>query len=423
MKTRIPVSSLILLAVFAVTFCVDAQTAQGAWTEPVVITGLNDPNWHGGGNPCISSDQRTLFYYKNIPGAGTSYTTYLFEARREDPSGPFTSERVLTELNPGGMFILQPWISLDGQRLYYAVVIKRDGRFERVIKMAVQEGDSWVPTRTFWELQTEIVNTELTLTADELTILWGEKSGPEPLRYMQATRASIDEPFSNIREVPELTELGALGPHLSGDGLQVYFHLITEGLGNIYVASRASLDDPFGDIRLLKGVTGPDTYGYNPHLTPDERSIYFWSRRDGVGGIWVSRLILRPRIVAIENLEEAIKDKRAAIDRISASIKKELAVLMALHKMVMNPDGERLSRSDIYKARTQIMLALRRQTKSRVELQKAIEDLRQAIGHLRPDRPHPPEPDTSNRPDTNNKPGTGNKPQTDRPKRTGSSRR
>jgi hypothetical protein len=140
-------------------------------------------------------------------------------------------------------------------------------------------------------------------------------------------------------------------------------------------------------------------------LAPDERTIYFNSLRDGAVSILVSRRILRPRVVAVEALEDAIRDKHAAIDRITAAIKHEVRAMMELHKMVMKPDGERLSRSDIYKARTQIMLSLRRQTKARTELHKAIKNLRDAIENLKPDRTHPPDP------------GTGDEPVTDRPRR------
>ncbi|MCK5173652.1 MAG: DUF4200 domain-containing protein [Planctomycetes bacterium] len=431
MKTSLGSNSLILLAVFALVLFAGAQTAQAAWSEPVSITGLNDPNWHGGKYPCISSDQRTVFFMVNRPSTGSITLWDIVEARREDPSGPFTSERALTELNPDGVFTVHPWISLDGQRLYYAQTIKEGGGWgSRVIKMAVRDGDSaWLPAKTLWEIhQTDTADTEETLSGDELTILWARKglSSTSPLRYLQATRASIDEPFSDIREVPELSALlNATGPHLSPAGLRVYINIENAGDNgaSIYVGSRASLDDPFDNFQLLEGVTGPGMSGRYAHLTPDERTIYFNSRRGGVGGIWVSHLILSPRIVAIESLEEAIEEKRAAIGRITAAIRQEVKALQALQKISMKSDSDRLSRSDIYKSRTQIMLALRRQIKARSELQKAIDNLREAIGHLRPDRPHPPEPGTGNHPGNGNKPDTSNKPQTDRPRRTGSSRR
>lgn len=417
MKARVGSNWVIVLTVISLLFFVGVETAHAAWTEPVSITGLNDPNWHGGGYPGISSDGRSIYFTRKVSPGGLDG---LFEATRDNANGHFTAESHLAQLTVRNQAPHGAWISRDGLRMYYWQTIKENGQWGsfNVIKMAARQSAAhpWEEIRTLSELHIpETADKRPTLTGDELTIMWASDrvGGRGNVSIYSATRSSIGEPFSNIVKMPELTALKVEKPHLSGDGLRVYFHLWMEGGGggNIYVGSRASLADVFGDFRLMEGVTGPDAPGSNPYLTPDERTIYFNSGRGGIGGIWVSHRILRPRVVAVESLEDAIRDKRAAIDRITAAIKHEVRALMALHKIVMNPDGERLTRSDIYKARTQIMLSLRRQIKARTELYKAIENLREAIGYIKPDRTHPPEP------------GTGDEPVADEPRRIRRDRR
>ena len=91
----------------------------------------------------------------------------------------------------------------------------------------------------------------------------------------------------------ELTGLGAGHPHLSGDGLRVYFGANRPGtvFPNIYMMTRPSLSEPFGNIEHLDGVSGPDAAAGGPHLSSDEKTIYFHGGRGPTlyeKGIWVS---------------------------------------------------------------------------------------------------------------------------------------
>ena len=102
---------------------------------------------------------------------------------------------------------------------------------------------------------------------DELEVIIGGGA-----RLWRATRASTSEPFGGAVELPFM----AYDPHLSADGLELFF---TRGVGTVgftlHRSRRASLADTFTDgVPLdLGGVTGRQTVG--PSLSPDGLTLFF----------------------------------------------------------------------------------------------------------------------------------------------------
>ena len=372
----------------AVLFCGGIGIAE--WTEPVCHSELN--NFETGqvaSQPCISSDGLSIFYRRQVYELGPGDSFYILEARRDNLYEPFGSEKVLTELGNAGNHINNPWVSSDGLRLYYAVVDYSSGKAERYIKMAVRDSiqHPWVPARTFLNIHSvNDVDSGPTLSEDELTLMWLSSRYVNPLEFSlhMATRASVDEPFSNVVEVPELNELGAYNPHLSGDGLRVYFVAPRpdNGVLNIYMMTRPSPAEPFGNIEHLDGVTDPDAGGSSPHLSPDEKTIYFSSGRGSTldeKGIWVSYWIDDPYVVAVESIEAAIAAKREAIAVITSGLDKERAALEALDELGETGD---IDPRYIEAARRYVLHAINRQMKAIAELEKSIRELQNALGEL-----------------------------------------
>jgi len=360
------------------------------WTEPVCLVELNNfETGQTGTQACISSDGLSIFFVRRIPNADGIAHYLLFEAVRDDISGDFTSERGLWELNPDSAFVNNPWISHDGLRLYYAQVEYRSGRFQRYIKMAARNSpqDQWQEARVFDEIHTiSDVDSAPTLTEDELTMVWMSVKYWSTLTYAvyTATRESINSPFSAAVEVTELSSAKAGEPHLSGDGLRIYFtapHPDT-GKNNIYMMTRPSLDEPFGNMEHLDGVSGPDAGGGSPHLSPDEKTIYFNAGRGDTlyeRGTWVSYWIDDPYDVAVESIEAAIVAKREAIAVITSGLDKERAALEALNEL--RATGE-VGRVNIRKTKIQIFHAIWRQMRAIAELEKSIRYLEKSLEEL-----------------------------------------
>ncbi len=375
----------------AILFCGDIGIAE--WTEPVCLSELNNfETGRTGTQPCISSDGLSIFYVSLVYELGPGDPYYILEARRDNPGEPFGSEKVLTELGNAGSHMDDPWVSSDGLRLYYGQAIHDGVDWVLVLKMAFRNtvSDGWQEGRVFSEFHIPgSSDAHCTLTSDELTILWMSRrsSKYDPYRIFTATRESINSPFSAAVEVTELSSANADGPHLSGDGLRVYFRATRPDNGalNIYMMTRPSLSEPFGNMEHLEGVTGPDAGGGYPYLSPDEKTIYFSGRRGDTlyeRGTWVSYWIDDPYVVAVESIAAAIAAKEEAIAVITSGLDKERAALEALNEL--RATGE-VDRVNIRKTKTQIFHAIKRQTRAIAELEKSIRDLEKALEELEPE--------------------------------------
>ena len=86
------------------------------WTTPVPLTEVNSSaeEW----SPFLSYDGLTL-YFTRMGGPNAS-SGRIYEAKRDTPSGPFTSvQGVRGQLNSVEGHVLCPWVSPDNLRMYY----------------------------------------------------------------------------------------------------------------------------------------------------------------------------------------------------------------------------------------------------------------------------------------------------------------
>jgi len=261
------------------------------WAEPYYHEEML--SWWGddisGTDPFLSDDGLTLYFARHRWLEGT-YD--LAEAYRDTPEGPFTSKRVISELYTGHIQIC-PWVSSDQLRLYYCEW--SDG--ECCIKMAERfsVGDTWTYVKTFDEIHTEgIADSDPTLTPDELTMFWNKRGGAGNKHIYVATRASIDDPFTDITELTELYEATdgmVQGPSILPDTLTIYFSSNHETAEEcIYRATRTSIAEPFGDVELLEFCV-PDKRESSPYVTPDEKTVYYRGNTTGLWGIYVTHKI------------------------------------------------------------------------------------------------------------------------------------
>lgn len=265
------------------------STPQG-WSDPARIEEIYDPAHDKYcQDPCLSRDGLTLYFTRYMSEAGN----FLASVHRDYPEGPFGSEVVFHELDHGTQ-LRGPWISADELRLYYEDSIGSDV----VIKMAerVSKNDPWVVKFTFSGIHVNgYSDNHPSLTADELTMYWHSN---RPGAFGQsaiwkATRNSIAEPFANPVNVSELNSNFAEGISVNScimpDGLTIYFGGRRDGaaIGGFYRATRAALNEPFSNITgsIFSGSVEGD---YKHYVTPDEKSIY--CQIDSyTNGIWFSQ--------------------------------------------------------------------------------------------------------------------------------------
>ncbi len=140
------------------------------------------------------------------------------------------------------------------------------------------------------------------LSADGLTMFFsllggGSEEAAADENIFSAPRKQGGSQFAPASLVPNLdaggTEEGT--PFLSFDGLSLYFFSTRPGPGaqgdrDIWVARRPALDAPFEEPAVVSGVNGP-ALDHLPHLTRDERAIFFVSNRESANGasnLWMA---------------------------------------------------------------------------------------------------------------------------------------
>ncbi len=268
-----------------------------AWGDPEYLLELDGSLDNHAKGPCLSRDGMSLYFYRYEPSLGMHA---IVEATRAVPYGPFTSEKVLSELNTVTITDVgcrTAWISSDDLRLYYREQISET---ENRIKMAQRSAvdQPWTPNvRVFDELhENGYRGTNMSLTEDELTIVWhsGDRPGTGAIDLWMASRGSIEEPFTNIRELTEIdTVNNDSGPYISPDGLTLYFgssnrvggDLNTSG---IYKATRSSRAELFGNVELV-AFPGYETMSEgSPYYDFERNMLYFQDTNSG--GIWMTAL-------------------------------------------------------------------------------------------------------------------------------------
>ncbi|MBN1123467.1 MAG: PD40 domain-containing protein [Sedimentisphaerales bacterium] len=263
------------------------------WGEPVLLAELNDGENYAF-SPTLTADELLVVYTRDDPASGYPR---LFEATREDPNGPFTGERMISELLSSGLNIGFPWISSDGLRLYYWELLVSGTRY---IKLATRSDRSqpWTYVRTLTELDPTGEGGNMpSLTSDELIIVYssyktGSSYGTAKLNLWMATRESVDQPFAQSWPLDELnSSYHESGPHILSNGLVLYF---TSNCGpsngeDVYVATRASRSDLFGNVQKIS-ISTEENKEMGPWITDLENKLYYFIM-EGVKpyGIWLSQ--------------------------------------------------------------------------------------------------------------------------------------
>jgi serine/threonine protein kinase len=142
------------------------------------------------------------------------------------------------------------------------------------------------------------VSTHPYISPDGLTLLFNFET--EELGLFQATRSSRNEPFGAI------TSLGILlgnqkiaSPSVSADGLTLYFTGWDESntLNNIYQATRVG--DTWGNVVMLESaINTPDYRDANPSISTDGLMLFFNSDRPGGFGRFDLYVSTRPTLTA-----------------------------------------------------------------------------------------------------------------------------
>ncbi len=387
-----------ILSLCALTTMLLNPGASAKWSEPVLLPELNDlVNGAVAKTPCVSSDGKIMIFSR-IETVSYGGDTILSEAQRDTTQGLFSVLGPLTEICNIGNAVWEPWMSLDGKRLYYHIMYRNSsvGYWEEVIGTATRNSSGqWIPSRDLFELhETAQKDDEPTLTGDELTIIWARKT--PTYRIFSAVRSSLDAEFTNIKEVSELNAIGAGQPHLSPDGLTVYFTAVNpkSGIPNIWKGTRPARDGVFGDFAIVSDLCDEVRRASSPYLTPDGKTIVFQSKMGNDltkdWGIWESHWIeeLDPLIEAKQDLQSALQAKRDLLDQIDAAVARERQAIATLKEILRQGGFTGLTRVNLLLAASHASVAVSQELAARHLVNQSILSLQKALDQLEP-KPKP----------------------------------
>ncbi len=364
---------------FSILFIVLALCglASAEWTPPQpAVDGINTPAHEF--YPFLSFDGKTLYFSR---GDGSHYD--IWQATREDTSGPFTS--VIKALPRGSKWcVLGPWVSPDNLRMYYH---DEGASWTMKVSTRASVSDPWTPGTTIPGLSSFTNPDAPKLSEDELTIVFNAKNAPGGMGDWDiyiATRPNISSPFDNIRNLSEINSSAIDDdPFLTPDGLTLYFASTRNGSWQLFKATRASRSEPFGNLEHLSFFDS--SYGVtSPFLSADGSTIFFAKGMSSSGfcDIYFSNLITDPVEIAIMKVNAAIDEKIRALGIIDNTLDKESEAVAELEKALENEDYGDLKKGDIVKAMEKIHSAIQHQEQSQKDLEKSIEKLEDALEAL-----------------------------------------
>jgi len=248
-------------------------------------------------NPTLTADQLEIYFTSDRSGNGDVWT-----AHRSDVLHPFAPATPIAEVNTS-TFETSAAISADGLTLWFGS--DRAG--------GVGTTDIWVSNRpdraAAWLTPQNAV--ALNTTAEDIPRPPGQHNLVMPLSSKTATaavyqtffaaRPSAGAPFGAPVLVKELAfpDRSTVDGFLSDDGLTLFFSSAPlqfpadaaappDGgipTSDLYVAWRRSADESFSSTQPLDDLNTPGDER-DPFLTPDGRTLYFTSDRDGALNIY-----------------------------------------------------------------------------------------------------------------------------------------
>jgi hypothetical protein len=258
-------------------------------------------------NPTLTADLLEIYFTSDRDSGNGD----VWFARRSDPREPFGTPAAVTEVNTD-TFETSSAISADGLTLWFGS--DRPGGTSTDIWMATRSNRSapWMSPVNVVALNTAVEDIPRPPGQHGLVMPLSSKQGTSAVyQTFLATRPSPGAPFRMPVLVAELAhaDKSTVDGFLTDDGLTLFYSSsplvvpadagprpgdagLTPDSGqapsaDLFVAWRRSLNEPFSAIQPLDDLnTGGDER--DPWLTPDGKTLYFTSDRDGTLGIYTA---------------------------------------------------------------------------------------------------------------------------------------
>ncbi len=179
-----------------------------------------------------------------------------------------------------GYYDGDPAISADGLELYF--ISDRGGSRRIYMSTRFSTADAWgsaVAVTALWGIAGN-TDSGPELSHDGLTIWFTRRFLDQGPRLYVARRAIRSLGWGAPAAVVELGDTPVESPHVSRDGLSMWFSNASSGNSDIYVATRPTLDDSWRNVRAVNRLNS-STRDEAITTARTEREVYFDSMRGG----------------------------------------------------------------------------------------------------------------------------------------------
>ena len=230
---------VILMCLIIACFCLETstfgQTNKGSFRRLRPVRGVN--SGFRDANPFLSPDELTIYFSSSrpsvLPWDDDIESWDIWTANRNSVDDPFDNVRKLSEsISVPDVGELNPRLTADGLTLYYA------------------------------SAPDELTGELMYVTRETIESEWGT---PQPFA------GAVNDLGINVSH-----------PHLSNDGLTIYFNAAEEfEPWDLFKASRSSIDAPFENVAPLEGINSGDFHESMSTLSADQRTIIYATPLDG----------------------------------------------------------------------------------------------------------------------------------------------
>jgi hypothetical protein len=266
--------------------------ADFAFGEPTNLGPIvNTSAWEG--SPCISADGLSLFFMSDRVGGYGGYDIWVLT--RETTGDPWGEPVNLGPLINGSNYEGEPSLSADGLSLYFWATFPPGGYGwgDILVTTRATTEDDWGPAENLGPTVNSPANDfGPAISFDGLQLFFCDHEaalrpggfGNEDL--WTTMRPTVSDPWSPpVNLGPTVNSpYRDIQPCISSDGLMLFFASPRpggQGDRDIWVARRATADDDWGTpVNLGPMVNSPSTDS-GPSISPDGRTLYFYSDRPG----------------------------------------------------------------------------------------------------------------------------------------------
>jgi predicted secreted protein len=186
-------------------------------------------------------------------------------------------------------------MSPDGLELYFDS--GRSG-WDLWVTRRATVSDPWGEAERLWfTLDTAAIDFGPNLSYDGLALYFSSNRGGA-FHIWVTTRATVLDSWAepvNLGSTVNKGSFDGLGPHISADGLELFFGSNRPGGSggtDLWVTKRETIDDPWGEPINLGANVNSAAHDNSPVISSDGLLLFFESRRSGGYGdydIWVTR--------------------------------------------------------------------------------------------------------------------------------------